>query len=247
VPTSGDLINNALLEIGALAQGETPRAEESTFCLSKLNRLLDAWNARKLYVYAQHFVNYTLTPNLSPHTIGPTGTFVVAQRPVSIEGAAIIINTTTPNVTNPLSLRDHDWWANERVKALANQLPSDLYYEPDWPNGSLFLWPVPTTAYGLELDTRTVLSTFPDLVTTFSLPPGYEDAVTFSLAESLIPSFQVPPQIAVSVSSSAMRARALIQGPNSMAPLISTRDYGMPNKGSSNRTNWNYRTGMTTK
>ena len=36
---------------------------------------------------------------------------------------------------------------NERVPTLTGTIPTDLYYEPDWPNGSCFLWPVPTIAW----------------------------------------------------------------------------------------------------
>ena len=66
MPTVLDVISNALTEINALAQGETASAGDSSFALSKLNRMLDQWNARELYVYTVRFDEYTLTPNLQP-------------------------------------------------------------------------------------------------------------------------------------------------------------------------------------
>lgn len=234
-----DLIANTMKEIGALAPGEPPTSDEQTDILGKLNRLLDRWNTQRLYTFNVNFVNYTLTANLSPHTIGPTGTFTVSVRPVEIKAAAIILNNVTPNVTSPVTLRDDDWWANQRVKSLAASLPTDLYYSPDFPNGSLFLWPVPSTAYGLELETRTILASVV-IGDTITLPPGYEDAITLSLAEDICPMFEKSPNPVL--LSAAMRARSAIKATNSFSPRISTVEAGMP-RGGGVQSDWNYRTG----
>ena len=222
-----------------LAPGEPPTADEQTDVLGKLNRLLDRWNTQRLYTYNVNFTNYTLTPNLAPHTIGPTGTFVVAVRPVELDAAALILNNVTPNVTMPLTLRDDYWWANQRVKTLTTSVPTDLYYSPDFPNGSLNLWPIPTTAYGLELETRTILASVV-ITDTINLPQGYEDAITLSLAEDICTIFARQPNPLL--ISSAMRARAAIKATNSFSPRISTVDAGMPKSGGT-RSDFNYLTG----
>lgn len=234
-----DLITNSMKEIGALASEETPSAAEQTDVLGKLNRLFDRWNTQRNYTYNVGFVNYTLTPNLNPHTIGPTGTFSVSVRPVEIIAAALILNNVTPNVTMPLDLRDDTWWANQRVKTLPASVPTDLYYSPDFPNGSLFLWPVPTTAYGLELETRFILTSV-TISATLNLPPGYEDAITLSLAEDICSMFQKSPN--PMLTSAAMRARAAIKSTNAFSPRISTVDAGIPKSGGA-RSDFNYLTG----
>lgn len=234
-----DLISNTMKEIGALAPGETPTADEQADVLGKLNRMLDRWNTQRLYTYNVNFVNYTLTANLQPHTIGPTGTFTVSVRPVEIDAAAIILNNVTPNVTMPLTIRDDVWWANQRVKPLATSVPTDLYYSPDFPNGSLFIWPIPQTAWDLELETRTLLSSVV-ISDTITLPQGYEDAITLSLAEDICSMFEKTPN--PMLVSGAMRARAAIKATNSYSPRISTSDAGMP-KGGGVRSDWNYLTG----
>src|SRR3972149_6140403 len=86
--TIQDLCQDALLEIGVLAQGESIQAGDAAFTLGKLQRLLNSWNANRRAVYATTFVTNPLTPSLSPHTTGPTGaTWTVTQRPGSIAGA----------------------------------------------------------------------------------------------------------------------------------------------------------------
>jgi len=103
-----DIITDSLIEIGALAPGEQPGADEAQWGLRKLNYLLDVWSARRNYVYASTFNTYVLTPNLSPHTIGPNAaTFNVAQRPVKVNAATIILNNVNPTVEVSLDV-DHD-------------------------------------------------------------------------------------------------------------------------------------------
>ncbi len=229
------IVTNALIEAGWLAQGETPNAADANFVLGKLNRILDQWSARKIFAFAEQFAVYNLVPNLAPHTIGPTGVFVVPVRPVRILGATLRLNSVAPAVDCPIHIRDADWWNNQRVKSLATAIPTDLYYEADLPNGSLYFWPVPNVAYQVVLRTWQVVSTFATLATSYNLPPGYEEALTMSLAASLIgPNSQ-------GLLLQAKEAIAAIQGNNSKSPRISTADFGMSEK---RRGIFNYFTGQ---
>lgn len=238
--TANDLVKDALLELGVLNAADAPDAELATIGLNRLNRIVDLWNATREAIYEETFTNYTLTPSLSPHTIGPTGTFVVTVRPVSVEGANLVLNTVTPNNYQTITLRDRLWWLKQAVPALSTDIPTDLYYEPSWPNGKLYFWPVPSTAYAVQIMTRQILSTF-TLATTFSLPPGYQDALTLTLAEALA----APLQVGVSpvTRELARKARATIQINNSETPGLATCDAGIPS-GNGRRPTYNYRTGL---
>lgn len=223
--TALDVIRSAFQELGVLGAAETLSGEDADLGLDRLNRILDNWNAERQTVYGDVFTAYTLTPNLTPHTIGPSGTFVVAQRPVAIDGASLILTTSTPDVYQPIVLRDRDWWNAQAVPGLTSAFPTDLFYDPSWPNGTLHFWPVPTVAYGVELVTRVVLAAL-TLATTFTLPPGYHDAAALTLAEALAPALKVPldPQ----TKEGARIARARVFGNNRVPKGIATRDAGMP-------------------
>lgn len=225
--TARDVCTAALQEFGGVGAGETPSKEDATFALDKLNRLLDNWNADRGTIYAAAFLTFPLTPNLSPHTIGPsqTSTFDVPMRPVSIEDAGLILTNVQPNVRLGIRLRDAAWWATQTVKSLATTIPTDLYYEPDWPDGSLFFWPVPTVAYSVELQVRTLLANV-DFEDSFSLPPGYRDAITLTLAEMLVTPLgkPMPPQL----PAQAAAARARIQSNNQTNPRMTALGSGMP-------------------
>jgi len=223
--TAGDLCADALREIGVLNAVDPPSGEDAAFVLSKLNRILDNLNAERQAVYESVFATYTLTPALQPHTIGPTGTFVVTQRPVTIEAANLVDTTVTPNVRIPLTLRDDAWWASVAVQGLTGTYPTDLVYSPGWPNGELTLWPVPTTALGLELQSRLVLAEVA-LTTTFSMPPGYRDMLILTLAEDCIGAYGRP--VPSMLPSRAAAARHRVNVNNVQIPVLQTQDSGMP-------------------
>lgn len=246
-----DIIQDALYEIEAynsaatLASGIS--AADGNLATRKLNRILDEWSGRKVYAWSDSFTAYTLTPNHSPHLIGPGLTspdFAAPYRPVSIDpdGASLILTDVTPNVDLPLNVRDADWWNNERVKNLATNVPTDLYYEPDFPNGSLYLWPVPSFAYGLRLRLRSVLLaiTSANWADSFTAPPGYNRAAVLTLAEDLCTAFgrPVPPEL----PGKAMRARAIVGINNQKSPRTSSADYGTRGT-SGSRPDFNYYSG----
>lgn len=233
------IITAALTELGAIAVGQTPNAATVNLALAKAQLLIDLWNADRQAVYADVFSSFTLTPNLQPHTIGPTGTFTMAQRPVTIDGASIGLNNASPIVYYDLEMHDAAWWQDQTIPDIATDNPTDGYYDPTWPNGSLYLWPVPTVAYLFQMRTRQLLSTTFTPATTFDLPPGYQQAITLTLAEDLGPMFFR--EAAPTTVKKAQAARAIIFANNDEPVRLVTRDAGMPG---STRSQWNYRTGL---
>jgi hypothetical protein len=238
--TIRDVCRNALLEIGALGQSDQMPDGDAAFTLGKLNRLLDRWNADRQAVFCETFTRYTLVPGTQPTTIGPaasTPTWTVTHRPVSIASLALIL---PDDIYLPINLRDAQWWAAQTVPALETSIPTDCYYEPSWPLGRLYFWPVPTVAYEVELQTRVLLEAPLVLSDTFSLPQGYEDAITLTLAESLCASFGRPSN--ADLSRQASHARATIFRNNTASPRLRTQDAGIPS-GHGRRADFNYLNG----
>lgn len=239
MPTGLDYVTESLQELGVVGAVDPPSPEDAALGLNKLNRIFDNWNADKKGVYAWNFAPFTLTPNLSPHTIGPTGaTFAATVRPSKIYGASLVLNNVTPNVNVPIRVVDEQWWLDQDVPDLATTMPTDLYYSPTWPNGSLYFWPVPTVAYGVELLIPIVLAEV-TLASAMSLPPGYHDALVLTLAEDLAAPMKI--DLSPVTAAKARRARARIFDANDPTVRLATRDAGMPSVGeTSTRTNFNY-------
>lgn len=244
--TIRQLCTDAAREIGvANGDGSALDASDAAVLLGLLRRLLNAWNANRLAVYATAFPEYTLVPNLSPHTIGPSGaTWTATLRPVSLEGANLILTTSSPNVNTPITVRDAQWWLGQSVPDLTSTFPTDVYYQPDYPNGKLFFWPVPTTAYDVQLMVRVLLDESVDLSDTFELPPGYQQAITLTLAEMAQRPFSRPYD--GSLAQDATRARAAIFDNNAVVPRLVTKDAGMTPGSSGNRADFNWLTGSIT-
>lgn len=226
-----------MLEIGVVDPLEAVTAELQALGLDKVNRIINDWNADHGATYVEEFASHTLTPSLNPHTIGTSSaTFSVTQRPVSIEFANIVIS----GVRYPVAIHDAAWYANLPDRTVTTAIPTDLYYATGWPNGSLYLYPVPSTAYALELWTRAVLSAL-TAAGNVALPPGYENALVLTLAESLTSPLTVP--VPPLLAQQARDARGRVWANNITVPRLHTRDSGMPSSGSGGGFNWRTGTG----
>jgi hypothetical protein len=169
------------------------------------------------------------------------------ERPVQIDSANILLTNATPLAKVPLFVHNGmagaDYWANVRVPQVLSTIPTDLYYAPQFPNGQIYLWPMQSFAYGIEL---WVFNDLPEMVlttTAFVFPQGYENAITYSLAESICPAFNKV--LSPTLAALAVRARSAIQSLNSKSPTQETKDSGIPSQ-SPGKTYFNWLTGGTT-
>ena len=224
--TALDIITAALIEIGVLAQGETASASDSAFCLGKMNRMLGSWNTRRLYCYCIAHATYDIVTSKQSYTIGPSAADFIALRPIKILAANMIITSATPDSRFPLEVINVDDYNQISAPALSAPYPSTLYYQATYPNGTLWPHPYPTdTANSLELFAYTQLAQFINLTQRISLPAGYEDAIVYSLAEALCPSYGRP--VTVELAMLARQARSNVQSLNVQTPKVVTDAPGM--------------------
>jgi hypothetical protein len=228
--TTRDLITDAMMEIGVLAAGELPDPTDAAWGVRKLNRVLGQFRTQRLYVPSFTFAQFTLTPNHQPHTIGPNGDFVVADVPVDIQSANLVITTSTPPFNQDICIEDAEWWAGLSNPALTSTFPTSLYYSRGNPVGSIYLYPVPDSALTIELQLRDVLGDV-TLDETLGLLDGYSDAIIYSLAESLAPSFERP--ITPELAALALSARGNIAILNASQMTICGADASLPTESGS--------------
>lgn len=233
--TGQDLVREALLEIGVVNPTEALSGDDASYVLSKLNRLFDRWNAMPGAPFVTGLTALTLTSLLSPHTIGPSGTFVLAVRPTAIQAANLLIGT----VRVPITIRKEQWYQGLSLPTLQSTIPTDLYYEPAMPNGKLWFWPVPSAASAIEvwMDGFFAAMTLTDRLVA---PQGYRDAIVKTLAEECVVPFRVP--MPSTLERLAREARAVCWFNNEEIPDLDTRDGGMPGCGGGG---WDFRTGFT--
>jgi len=184
--TALDIIKGALRVLQVANPDVTISSEEANDALDGLNLMIDGWSNESLMLYHVTKEFFTLTPNQQSYTIGIGGNFNT-NRPIAIEYASL---TYSGNSEAPVSIVAYDDWAAIQLKTIA-AYPNTLYLDDTYPLASIYLYPIPNSAQTLTLYSRKALTQFPNLTSTFSLPPGYARAMKFQLALELAPEYQV--------------------------------------------------------
>lgn len=216
--TIGELITTAFRELGIVDLTATPGAELSTLGLALTNRILDRWNAQHGALYSTvHSSLVALTAGLNPHTIGvsadsPTWS-VSTNRPVEVLGVRLT-GDNGETYAAPLNRRSAEWWHSLQAPGASSDYPTDYYYDPTWPNGSLYLYPEPSSAsVKAQLMYKFALAQVTD-ATVVSLPPAYLDALVATLKERIvaIPTFAT--RATPDLKADAIAARGVAFGLN---------------------------------
>lgn len=227
------ILTRALVELNAADAGGTLQPELEALAIDTLNQILDEWNSERERVYADSFLPFTLTPNLNPHTIGPAApagaTWTTTQAPIAINGIKVVVSSSTPVSYRFCTPRDAAWFQALVTPGLTADFPTDFYYDPTWttaaPFGSVYLWPVPTVAYDVQVWCRIVLAQL-TANQAISLPPGYNRALMLSLAKAL--SAPLKKQWSGLQEQQLTKALRQIASNNTVVPRIRTLDSGMP-------------------
>lgn len=220
--------------LAVYAPGEPITPEDAVTVLDAINGVLDDWSAEAQSSVAGVITPFVTTPALQPHTIGPSGTWVLPVRPVKIDGAAIALST---GIYTPLTVHDDpQWWINQLSAGVLGSL-TDVYYAPDVPDGSLYFAQIPSSAYNVRILTRWTLGAVLQTAS-LVLPPGYQSALELTVAEAVADAFHAT--LTDNQIARARKARARIYGNNLRVPSLSTAGLGLPGM---RPRRWDYRTG----
>ena len=188
------IAGNAFAILNVFMPGEALPSADAAFALGVANRMLSGWGQRGRFIPVIAPERFDLVADQGgpddPYTIGDGGDFDT-ERPSnqrSIASANLILTTTDPEVRVPLGIYTDQAYDANKIPGMSNTQPTGLYYNPTYASGlgSIFLWPVPSVAYNdLELFLQKALAQFADGTTTYDLPDGAEDAITYQLATRL--------------------------------------------------------------
>lgn len=223
--TATDIVKRSLRLARVLGAGETPSADELSDALLSLNAMLDSWQIQNLYVYSLDETTNALAPGTSALTIGPTGTMVMDPRPSNLAGSTYIRSNGQDYGLTMISEAEYDAIVN---KAVSGPWPSYGAWVNAVPDGTLKLWPVANGSVTLVLKSWTRLPSF-EAGDVFTLPPGYERAIAYSLAEEIAPEYgaNILPGVAVIAKSArdAIKFRNLRIGALSIALMGNSSGY----------------------
>lgn len=211
--TALNLITDVLLDMGVIADQETPTASQSVGALTKLNDLIESWNLDPLKLYGSTQYIIPFVANKATYTIGLGGDLNVA-RPNGIY-AAYIRNTSavaSQQQDIPITMLTDQQWADIPVKGMTGTSPYAVWFNMTYPQITAYVTPIPTgSSYSLVFwdgnDNATLA-----LNTVLSLPPGYARAMKYGLFLELAAGYQIP--VPASIEKLAVSSKLSIDRQN---------------------------------
>lgn len=184
----GDLVNEALKMSGKLGLGQPMSAEDLTQGWIYIQWMLQQWERKRWHVYRLVQLSAQAT-GAQTYTVGPGGDFSTGTASNSVRPAKIVnafIRQTNPPSTPsdfPVgvleSKQDYD---RIRVKGLSS-IASVLWYDPSWPLGTIYWWPVSSNEYSMFINVLLQLPVrFLTQADVVDLPLEYYMAIVSNLA-----------------------------------------------------------------
>ena len=191
--TASDLITRALRRVRAIGKDQVLTADEAADALAELNDMLAEWRNDGLIVFRIVQENFALVAGQASRTIGPTGNFATT-RPLKILEGCFVRRSGVDHQVKVLDDRTlFDRWPVKTTQGLVEA----LYYDPTVTNGTLYFKPVPDAADTIFLNSPAPIHSTLTLVTTVSLPPGYDGLVVSGLGIRCAPEYGVEPPASV--------------------------------------------------
>jgi hypothetical protein len=222
-----NIINNALLLIGAIGTGEDPTINESYDALVALNDLIDLWQTERLMLPTQRRIYLGLVPNQLSYWLGTdssdpangipsvdiAGGAIV--RPLSVHQAGVLDNNT--GLELPVRILTAKEYDRIPLQALAGTYPEGLRFEPRFPNALVTLYPTPTSSsLTLLLLVDVAIPPFASVSDSVLLPPGYARALRYALAIELAEHYGK--QASPAILAGAAEAKDRIKNSNPRKP-----------------------------
>jgi hypothetical protein len=225
VTTAADLIKTAAQKLGAIESGASLTAEEANDGLNVLNSMLDALSIERRYIYQIQQESFTWTAAATSKTIGASGDFNTT-RPERIEEGTFFRDSN--NNDYPVMVAENrEVYDRITVKSVTSTYPQILFYDKAYPLGVLYVYPVPSGALTLKLNSWKILQSFTALTTAISLPKGYQWMIENNLAIALEPVFQLTaPDSVVRAANKSLAALSRHNSPSMIAAIEATSAIG---------------------
>ena len=178
--TALETITGALRLLGVASPGQSLSSDDATTGLAVLNEMLDDWSTHNLIVYTPQDQVFNLLSGVATYTLGPTGSWA-GSRPTQINQA----RATYQSIDFDIEIVSNEQYNNIPFKAQQGIVPSVLAYAGTVPNGTVTVWPVPTSTLPITISGNQQFAQIATTATTLVLPPGYARALRFNLAKEL--------------------------------------------------------------
>lgn len=176
--TVRELVTEAYQFTGILGFGEDLSAAHGAFGLNRLNRLMELWAMRPMFV--QRVTQEAVTVSTPTFTVGDGGDVDVTRSPAAISKASVRLS----GIDYPIRIITLDEWVDVADKLTEGEIPRRIYFDPREDLSVCYMNPPPSGSVDLTLYLELPFY-FADLNATVTFPLGYYEAVALSLAEML--------------------------------------------------------------
>jgi len=178
--TANDMILQGMQHAGVLGLRDDLDAANAAYGLKVLNSMLDSWRLEKLMVFHLKQEELTLVVNQRSYSIGDGAADFDTPRPIEIVDPVFI---REGQYDYPVKLIQKNEYGKLVTKTnVTSNLPRFLFYDQSYPNGTIFIYPAPSAANTLVINSPQIIQNFATKTTAVSLPPGYQDAIEYELA-----------------------------------------------------------------
>lgn len=183
--TGRTIIKRALRLLNVISQGDSVDGDaKETNAFEALNSLLAFWGSEKLLVPYIIQENKTLSIGTNTYTIGSSGD-INSTRPIKVVDAWI---RDSSNNDYPLEIISKNYYNEQALKTMQGR-PSMLEYSPEYTLGKIRLYPTPSAAETLYIDSWKPLTAISAVTDTINFPPMYEEALVYNLAINIAPEY----------------------------------------------------------
>lgn len=217
--TARQIVTTALRLIGVSSAEEPLSPDMAESALDALNALIDSRATERLLIPTRPKLPLTLIPGQQSYTWGQvagetTPADIPSPAPLSLEMCLLNIGGA-PEQEWPLTILDQAAYEEGiLLKTFSTTYPEMVYVEQSQPYARLWVWPVPDTAYTLQLFPWPALPWYPQLDSSVDWPNGYLRMFQYALAVDL------GPQYGVEASPTVQRIAA--EAERSIYPLNAT-------------------------
>ena len=194
-------INRAFGKLGIFAVGEPIPPEDNAIALICFQDMIAEWASDNLLIPFNTLENFTLVVGTVSYTVGETaGATLDTVRPENIDSAFI----REDNQDYDVEIIGEQTYNNLALKSTSGR-PDNLYYNPTVPNGTIKLYPVPSTAaelyFSSEKPPTEPTTMIANMMTSLGYPRNYHNIIMYNLAIELAPEYGKTPAESVIVKA----------------------------------------------
>lgn len=193
-----EIIQDALIMVGAIEDEATPSAEQYAHARRALNRMVKAWSPRGLKAWMWREVTIDLVASQASYTLGPGGDEVI-NRPIEVANPRRVVDS----VETEIRMVSRSEYMNQPDKTSEGK-PVFVFYDELLTTGTLYVWPAPdSSSDDIKLSYKSYIEDFDSLSDDPQFPSDWLDAIVYGLATRLIPKYEVRGEEAARITAMA--------------------------------------------